>query len=179
VQIEVLAEALATKGGRLARGDRVLHDARAPSSAAAHAAVRPAVSSAPPPTARAKIEGAQRWNQVCVSRVTSKMVRIDVGKKHYRRTHVDLGMAHKRTRAPTRQWELLIEFCLGHGYFKSWRFADATATRKLVERLGKDLRAVLGLEDSPFHRYRRDTGWRTKFVARPDLPDGSSEGDDD
>jgi len=71
------------------------------------------------------------------------------------------------------------QLCEGHGYFKSWKFGDAQATRKLVERLAKQLCAVLGLEDSPFHRYRRDSGWRTKFVARPDVPDGSHEGEEE
>ena len=164
VHIEVLEEALSTKGGRLARGDVLLPGA--------------AASSAPPPPARAKIEGAERWNQVRICKVHGKMVRIDIGKKRHRRTHVDLGMAHKRSRKPKRQWALLIELCEGHGYFKSWKFGNAEATRKLVERLGNDLCAILGLEDTPFHRYRRDSGWRTKFVARPDLPDGISEGED-
>ncbi|HEX8796543.1 MAG TPA: hypothetical protein VF765_36585 [Polyangiaceae bacterium] len=165
VHVEALEEALSAKGGRLARGDQVSPPA--------------AVSSTASPAPRAQIEGLERWNLLRVCKVNSKMVRFDVGKRRYRRTPVDLGLAHKSSRAPKRPWELLIELCDGHGYFKSWRFGTAQNTRKQVERLAKAMCAHFGLEDTPFHRYRRDSGWRTKFVARPDLPDGISEGEDD
>ncbi len=165
VHIEVLEEALSTKGGRLARGERDLAPAAAPSIASSPSA--------------AKIEGLERWNLLRVCKVNSKMVRFDVGKRRYRRTPWDLGMAYKNGRALKREWHLFMEVCDGHGYFKSWRFGDAQATRKLVQRLSKSLCAYFGLEDSPFHRYRRDAGWRAKFVAEPRLPDGSYEGDEE
>lgn len=88
-------------------------------------------------------------------------------------------MAHKSTRVPKQEWDLLIEVCDGHGYFKSWKYGSADATRKTVERLAKAMCRYFGLEDSPFHRYRRDSGWRAKFVAEPRLPSGVSEGEDE
>lgn len=179
VHVEVLEEALSTKGGVLARGDRVYPPAASSPKSPARETAHAATSSDPPPPPRAQIAGLERWNQLRVCKVHSKMVRFDIGKRRYRRTPWDLDMAYKKGRALKREWHLFVEVLEGHGYFKSWKFGDAQTTRKLVQRLSNTLRAYFGLEDPPFHRYRRDAGWRTKFVAEPRLPDGSYEGDDE
>lgn len=194
LHIVILEEVLTCAGGRLARAGVVAPDApvlgvapavalapapapepaRAPAPAPERArAPAPACESEPPPLAPATaIAGAERWNQVRISRVNGRTVRIDVAGRSYRRTHIDLGMAHDRTRAPTRSWELLMELCDGDGYFKSWRFGNAETTRKVVSRLGAELRAIFGLDVSPFHRYSRASGWRTRFQACSRVPDG-------
>ncbi len=113
--------------------------------------------------------GVSRWNEVTISRVDERTVRIVVaGAKSYRRTHVDLGMAHAQTREATRVWELLLAFCEGYGYLQTRRFGGVQATKKLVSRLRSDLRTAFGLAGDPFHPWRRSEGWRTRFVAKPD-----------
>jgi hypothetical protein len=156
IAVEALDESLRVVGGRIARAAAVTPDApEVPSPAPVPAPASPA------------IPGATRWNLVRIAVLDGTTVRIDVAGRTYRRTHVDLGMAHARNREPTRVWELLQAFCEGHGTFEGWRFGKADATKKLVSRLRRDLHALFGLEESPFHPYRKGEGWRAKFQAAP------------
>jgi hypothetical protein len=164
VHVEVLEEALGTKGGRLARGRRTVTGALVPSS--------------PPRAPVVRIEGAERWNQVRMCLVNQRTIRIDVPGRSIRVTYVDLGMAHPRNREPTRLWEALVEICEQHGYFKTRRFGGAVATKKVVSRLRGALHEIFGLDESPFHPYRSDSGWRARFQARPDVPDDLATDDD-
>jgi hypothetical protein len=182
VALEVLAESLAVRDGRLARAGVLAPAApdlalstpapptaspRAPAPAPASArapTAAPALAPAPAPSSH-RIPGAPRWNAIQVTLLDERTVRIDLPGVSVRRTYVDLGMAHARTREPTRPWLLLVELCDGYGTFRSHAFGDAAATKKLVSRLGVALRDVFGLRDSPFHPYRPREGWRTKFQA--------------
>jgi hypothetical protein len=114
--------------------------------------------------------GLERWNQIRISRVDERTVRVDLPTGSFRLTFVDLGMAHPRTRQPTRVWELLLELCEGHGIFHKWSFGKADATKKLVSRLGAKLKTALRMRTSAFHPYRPGEGWRTRFQALPDPP---------
>ena len=158
LHVEVLEEALTVRRGKLARAGASTSDASA-ASRALHARV-------------VLIPGVLRWNQVRMCLVNQRTLRIDVPGKSIRVTHVDLGMAHHRSREPTRLWEVLVELCEEHGYFKTRRFGSKHATKQVLSRLRKGLAAIFGLEDDPFEPYRRGTGWRACFQARPDLPDG-------
>jgi len=170
VVIDVLAESVTVRDGRLARAA-----ARAPSAPdlsalspepAPSPAIPPSLSSAPPPAPHV-IAGATRWNEIHISLVDSTTVRVDLPGASVRCTHVDLGMALKKSRRPRRVWELLVELCEGYGIFQSRRFGSADATKKLVSRLGRELGAVFGLSDKAFHPYRPKEGWQSRFQASP------------
>jgi hypothetical protein len=161
IEVQVLDEVLRVRDGRV-----VLVGSDAPKRDEA-----PSVS---PPAAEAKrtssppilpVPGATRWNLVAMYLMNERTVRIDCGGRSYRRTHIDMGMAHGNHRRKTRVWEMFVAFCDGHGYLQTARFGSAGATKNLVSRLRHALQAVFGLEDDPFHDYRRGTGWRTRFVA--------------
>ncbi len=158
--VEVLEEALTVRRGKLARAGQGPPDALAASRS--------------PRASIARIPGVLRWNQVRICLVNQRTLRIDVPGKSIRVTYVDLGMAHGSTREPTRPWEVLVELCEQHGYFKTRRFGSADATKKVLSRLRKELQGIFGLDDDPFEPYRGNTGWRARFQARPDLPDGLS-----
>ena len=172
IGIEVLEETLAIRDGRLARAH-----ARAPSAPDLSSfAPVPPPAPAPPPTlapapapAPLPIRGASRWNEIHISLIDPTTVRIDLPGASLRRTHVDLGMAHPRNRQPTRVWELLVELCDGHGIFHGRRFGSADATKKLVSRLGRQLKAIFGLSAPAFHPYRPKAGWQARFRASPRL----------
>jgi hypothetical protein len=171
VHIEVLEEALSTKGGRLSRAGKRAPHAFAPSLATSTPSRLPRA-----PTVR--ITGAQRWNQVRMCLVNQRTIRIDVPGKSIRVTHVDMGMANSRNREPTRLWEALVEICEENGYFKTRRFGGTDATKKLLSRLRQALRELFSLDEPPFEPYRGHSGWKTRFQARPDLPDEFSDASD-
>jgi len=160
VEIEALEEALTTKGGRLARRGMVLPES--PARVRAPHAPRASV---------VRITGVERWNQVRMCLVSQTTIRIDIPGRSLRVTHVDLGMADARNREPTQLWEALVEFCDGNGYFKTRRFSGARATKTMLSRLRKKLKAIFGLDQSPFEPYRPSVGWKARFRGLPDLPD--------
>ncbi|HEY8090441.1 MAG TPA: hypothetical protein VIF09_21415, partial [Polyangiaceae bacterium] len=120
------------------------------------------------------IPGARRWNAVHIARVDDETVHVSFPGVALRRTHVDLGMADARHGRPRRMFELLVALCEGHGVFLSTRFGSASATKKLVSRLGEELCEVFGLKESPFHPYRPKEGWQARFIASPSHLDARS-----
>jgi hypothetical protein len=165
ITIEVLEDALAVREGHLVRAGIAAPDApsleRPPALAALPA--RPLAKPAP----IAKLE---RWNELRVCLVNQRTVRVDVPGRKVRCTSVDLGMVHPRTREPTLAWEMLVTFCEKHGQFTGTRFGTPDATKKVISRLGKELRALFGLSQSPFYPYRTSAGWKTRFDARSSVP---------
>jgi hypothetical protein len=163
LSIDVLEESLAVHDGHLARAG-----VRAPS-----APDLSSLSSAPPPPPLAPapasrlIRGAKRWNQIRIALVNPTTVHIDFPGVSVRRTHIDLGMARKGNREPLREWALLVEVCENHGIFLGHQFGGADATKKLVSRLSKVLRAVFDLRESAFHPYRPREGWQACFQVSP------------
>jgi hypothetical protein len=147
VHVEALEEALTTKGGRLARGDRVL----------------PKAPARPPRAHAARITGAERWNQVRMRLVNQTTIRIALPGRSFRATHIDLGM-DKPNREPTQLWEALLEFLDGNGYFKTRRFGGTRATKTMLSRLRKKLKALFGLHEPPFD-YCGRAGWKARFDA--------------
>jgi hypothetical protein len=80
-------------------------------------------------------------------------------------------MAHAYTRKPTKEWDVIEELCLRGGYFRTTRFGNAEATKKIIFRVGRKLQELTAISGSPFHPYRRGTGWRSRFGAREGLPE--------
>jgi len=159
VTLEALEEALVPLGGRLVRRAAIAPDA-------------PETGAAPVQPVIRLLGLAKRWSELRICLLDRTTVRVDAGGRCLRCTFVDLGMAHGQSRRPTLGWEVLEEVCQNEGRFRTTRLGDATATRQLIHRVGRDLQELFGIDGSPFHRYRSDCGWKTRFEARPDLPDG-------
>ena len=162
VTLEALEEALVPLGGRLVRRAAIAPDA-------------PEIG-APPVQPVIRLLGlAKRWTELRICRIDRTTVRVDAGGRCLRCTYVDLGMAHGGNRKPTLAWEVLEELCQHQGRFRTSRLGNASATRQLLHRVGRDLQELFGIHGSPFHRYRSDCGWKSRFEARPDLPDDLEE----
>jgi hypothetical protein len=187
IELDVLEESLIVRDGRLARRGLDAHapdapvvpeDARSGPAPRANAHPQNEARLADPPPRMAvtrapqaqSILGAKKWTDVRISLVDPLTVRIDVPGRSCRRTHIDLGMAHARTREPTRVWELLVAMCEGSGSFRWKQFGDFQAAAKIVSRLRASMRAIFGIPGSPFYPYRAIDAWRARFDARPELP---------
>lgn len=160
IEVEALEESLRVVDGRLARAG-----VRAPD--APDVTVAPQVREAAP----LRIPGAPRWNVVVIARVDANTVYVSVPGRSLRCTYSDLGMAHRSTRKPLRQWEMLLDLCDEGGVFVGRRYGKADATKKVISRLSSALGEIFGLRESAFHRYVRGEGWRTRFRALP-YPEG-------
>jgi hypothetical protein len=174
VVLEALEEAIVALGGRLVRRAAIAPDAPGvevlPAQPPQPAQPAQARSLSTPPAIL--LRGiAERWTDLRIYQLDGTTVRVDAGGRCIRCTHVDFGMAHARTRKPTLAWEVIEEICERRGYFRTSRLGNADATKKLISRVSRDLQALFGIRGSPFHRYRSDCGWRSRFEAAPDLPE--------
>jgi len=166
VELEALEEALVALGGRLVRRASIAPDAPGIEP--------PDDSPSTPPTVM--LRGiAKHWAEMRLCMLDGTTVRIDVGGRCLRCTHVDFGMAHAHTRRPTLLWEVVEEICERGGFFRTSRFGNAVSTKKLVNRLSHALQELFGIDGSPFYRYRSDCGWRSRFEARGDLPEDHAQ----
>jgi hypothetical protein len=165
IVLEVIEEAVVVSQGRLARAAAVAPDAPSLEPPPPVAAAR-----TPLPARPMTFAGLERWNQLRLCLINQHTIRVDLPGKKQRCTYIDLGMATAASREPTRSWEMLVAFCEDHGQFQSTRFGSAEVTKQVISRLGKELRALFGLAEKPFHDYRNDRGWKAKFDARSDLP---------
>lgn len=184
VELEALDETLSLRAGALVRiapaassgGGRKARRLPPPVATAGMPAASPHRTSAGRAMASPVFPGASAWTDVRISILQDYLVRVDAGKRTYRCTPADLGMAHPRSRRPTQVWEALEELLNNHGVFRTKRFGGVNATKKVISRLRHQLRALFGIEASPFARYAVGQGWRVHFVARPEPP---GEGADD
>jgi len=80
----------------------------------------------------------------------------------------DLGMADRRSKRPTKQWDLLRAFAKGYGTL-TWGSRDADPrNQKRRELLAKDLKAFFRIDGEPIVMTDDGKGWRTIFTVEPD-----------
>jgi hypothetical protein len=179
VAFAVLFECLGVRDGRICRVDLPVPMAsplpvRATASASAQAK-GPRSSASQQPI----FPGVTAWEQITMLDLDhcTLLVRFRQRERHV--TARDLGLAYGSSNKPLRPFDMLHAFCANEGCFKSWRFGDARATKQTLSRLRKALCARFGLEDDPFHAYRRGVGWRARFQvgdARAEREDALSAG---
>lgn len=169
VEIVVLEDALRVRGGAIvvasvapATESGVLAATAANANAIADGATQERVLVLPT---------IKEWSELRLYRIASQFISVRTPSGHVRATPIDFGMAHKYTRDPTEQWELLMEFLGAGGRYSGPPGIDSsTGLRKRVQRLQADLKRVFRLEEDPIAKYRPKVGWETKFRAFPDLP---------
>jgi hypothetical protein len=196
VEFEVLARAVVARLGKLVRAAATAPAAREPDPPAA--APEPKPSRAAParkgpkgrPLGKAVIDerkpakkgaaivaGAKHWSDVKMYRVDRHTVRVDVGARTYRFNFVDFDMFHEGSRKPTKLWEMLIEALENHGMLE-WRgYGEYERARKLVSRLGLQLRDLFGLDESAFYTYEGRGAYRLRFQAYARAPRGRFDED--
>jgi hypothetical protein len=158
VEIEVLEDALSIADGALAFAPRLR-------------LVPPPVEGGIDTRPIAAIIGATAWKEIRIAVVDGHTIRIQCGQRTVRRTYLDLGLASKTSREPTRKWKLLLAVCAGRGTFRWKTLGSFDAAKNTVFLLRKTLKKTFGLDDDPFHEFTFADGWRAKFVALPEIED--------
>lgn len=171
LEVQALDEVLRVSDGRIVlAGSERPAPADAPSRPRARAKKEP---KSPQPILR--VPGATQWNLIAIYLLNERTVRIDCGGRSYRRTYIDMGMAHGDHRRRTKVWLMLVAFCDGHGYLQTSTFGSQGATKNLISRLRAALKAVFGLDEDPFHDYSTRQSWKSRFVAGPHPPQDRRE----
>jgi hypothetical protein len=78
----------------------------------------------------------------------------------------DMGFEDSRKHNPDTQWALLHILAENHGEI-SWKNSKAADTiKKRKQVLGETLKAYFHIDDDPFHPYRNEKAYRTKFTIK-------------
>jgi len=172
VAFVVLSECLAVQRGRICRIDLPMP---MPSPLPLRA-VGPRKSPLP---SRPVFDGVHAWEELTVLFLDHRTILVRFRQRERRVTARDLGLATGSSDKPLKPFDLLLAFLTNDGRFKSWRFGDARATKQNLTRLRDAMCERFGLEEDPFHRYRRGLGWQAKFQvvdARAEREDALSPG---
>jgi hypothetical protein len=171
VELVVLEEDLVAAGGHVVRRGAAADPPKPPAPPKARPVEKRPKKALGVVTRATTIAGATKWTEVRIALIDDETVRIDVGRRVYRCTHIDLGMAHAKNREPTQAWKILVMVCQGRG---SWRWQELggfKVAKQAVSRLRARLRAIFGIEESPFYGYRALDAWRARFDARAEAAD--------
>jgi len=108
------------------------------------------------------------WGDIEIRFLDGHTVSVRAGEEREVLNYTQMGMASQKDAGPTVLWGLLRQLAENRGTL-AWRSAGADRKNpKRIERLGKVLKAVFGLAESPFHKYEKKTGWRAKFRILPE-----------
>jgi hypothetical protein len=130
-----------------------------------------ALRAVPDPVGEARpLPRLERWNMLRICLVDSETVLLTVDGKNSRRTHVDMGLAMRKSRKPMKPWRLLIAICEGEGRFVWKNFGNYESASRAVSDLRLALKKQLGLDDDPFEVLPDGQGWRPRFEANPEPP---------
>ena len=142
----------------------------------------PLVDDAPKPVADPypgvkyiSVPSGTRWNQIELYPVNGETLGVRAhGAARGQFTHVDLGMANKRTKQPTEKWKILVRLCEAHGRL-AWSGSgrDWNAFKQQISELRPLLQYIFGIDANPLEVSRED-GLRASFSARPDAPDAET-----
>jgi hypothetical protein len=164
VEIEILEDTLVVRDGAIAR---------VPPLRLVKLTEDPATSTPANPARTIAAEiGATSWAEIKITVIDGHTLRIQKGQRAIRRTYIDLGLASKGNREPTRKWALLLAICAGHGTFRWKTFGTFDAAKNTIAILRKALRETFGIEDDPFHEFTFAFGWKAKFHASSEIADG-------
>jgi hypothetical protein len=160
VEVEVLEDAIAEKGGTLSRVTRLRLVSPVPEPDEEIAVTKPGGIAAQ--------LGATSFADLGMKAIDGHTVRITHSRKRLHATYIDLGLATK-TRNPSAEWGLLLDVCAGHGKFRWKKYGSMTNAKQRVSVLQAKLRAAFGLDDNPFHKFRAVDGWRARFFASSEV----------
>ena len=134
-----------------------------------------------------------RWDEIVIQFITPEAVRIRARRIKARYTYAEMGFKDGRSRdaSPDCIWRRLYLYAKYRGEV-DWRTENIDEeNRKMMKRtvstIRKRLKAFFGIDDDPFHSYRKEGSYKTKFMLLRDqdclddyrVRSGQGGGDDD
>lgn len=102
------------------------------------------------------------WQDVTIRFTDGHTVSVTIGHATQRFNFAELGMKDKRNGNPNAQWKLLENFAENGGRLSWQHHAADPKKKKQVELLASRLQDFFGIEENPFHPYKKGTGWQIK-----------------
>lgn|GEM_PF-3989219 len=129
------------------------------------------------------------WEDITMKFVDGHNVKIKIRDQVFDRNYKEMGFEDSRAKKPDDQWKLLKIFAKNNGSI-SWDSTEATKQIKKRKQLLSDgLKNFFRIDDKPFYKYTKNTGYEIKISCIPEsgsylenpikknLKDGSSEDD--
>lgn len=130
---------------------------------------------------RISVPSGTTWSQIQFYLVDGETVAIRVpGEKMERYGHIQLGMANKRNRAPTKKWNIIEKLCENSGTC-GWREVSPnfSAFTTQVTETRELLQSIFNLNTDPFKECSQKDGLQAAFQAFPNIPDDPYVGEKD
>jgi 7-cyano-7-deazaguanine synthase in queuosine biosynthesis len=103
------------------------------------------------------------WPDILIRFLDGHTVSVVVAGQTKRLTFAEMNMKDGRNANPNKQWKLLEVLSTTAGRL-SWSSSAAHhKQKKQVELLGNQLQKFFGLTESPFHTYKKGSGWQIKL----------------
>jgi hypothetical protein len=108
------------------------------------------------------------WHDVRMKEIDWETVSVRIGEVTRRLTYIDMGMCHERSKKPTKQWNLLLEFAREHGWL-TWDSPGADRKNSSRRRaLARGLQTFFRIDGDPIRFEKKPKkGWRTRFSIEP------------
>ncbi len=129
-----------------------------------------------------------QWNEIVIKFVSADAVEIRARHVKYQYTYAEMGFKNRKARdaSPDSIWRTLRDVLARFRGEVSWHTekvseGDRNRMKRTVSTLRKRLCAFFGIEDDPFHPYRNEKSYKTKFVLLPAETsfDSADDGGDD
>lgn len=107
------------------------------------------------------------WESVFIRFISEIVVEIRANKRAFgAKNFAELGFcdARKSSQYPDTLWTLLRLFAVNQGELAGETLQSKPFFKKKVSDLGKKLRYVFDIDDSPFFPYRKSMSYRAKFI---------------
>jgi hypothetical protein len=133
-----------------------------------------------PGVTRIPVPRGTRWGDIEVYLIDGLTLAIRVPDSHLQQyTHEALGMANKRTKKPTRKWDIVEAVCVGRGvHVERWLPKEWNAFTTQVSDLRELLQYIFGLDTDPLPTCSREEGLKSAFQAFPDADEPPYVGED-
>jgi 7-cyano-7-deazaguanine synthase in queuosine biosynthesis len=103
------------------------------------------------------------WSDILIRFLDGHTVTVVVAGQTKRLTFAEMNMKDGRNANPTKQWKLLEVLSRTAGRLSWSNSAADHKQKKQVELLGNRLQKFFGLTESPFHTYKKGSGWQIKL----------------
>lgn len=114
-----------------------------------------------------KIDGL-KWDEITIKFIDGYNVKIKVRDNVYNKDYKEMGFDDSKTKKPNTQWELLKILSKTRGSI-TWKDSEATRkNKKKKQLLSEGLKNYFQINDDPFNKYKKISGYEIKIELLPD-----------
>lgn len=119
-----------------------------------------------------------KWEDMTWIFLTNEMVKIEANGVTNKYLYSDLGFKDMRKGdVPTTRWTVLRVFAENNGEISWETNIDNKLNNKMpgiIRDISKKLKEAFGINDNPFHNYKKEKSYKTKFLIKDERENGDT-----